>query len=240
MFMGKVSTIRIGFMTALKIPKKSATNKAVWKEATFTPGTYWETIRIASALRTQLASVEKGFIVLLYNLFYKFCIIFGMAQEQDRDSRELFSDIEQHLKNKNLESCREDTVPKEALSAETWLKRKVLILFFENNYAACSGLFTDLMDHAREMHREFNQFLSDRKTDYHKSGDFGMESLVSEINFDDALEHTEDNIKQANTLLSHNVHVYKGINVAQNRKVWKYLRRVVKAAAEVDKQIQQA
>lgn len=40
MLMGKVSIINIGLITALKMPKKRATIKAVWKEATFTPGTY--------------------------------------------------------------------------------------------------------------------------------------------------------------------------------------------------------
>ena len=68
MLMGNVSIINIGLITALKIPKISATIKAVWKDATSTPGTYWEIIKIASALRIQLASVENGFINILYNL----------------------------------------------------------------------------------------------------------------------------------------------------------------------------
>mgnify|MGYP001562307046 CR=1 FL=1 len=155
------------------------------------------------------------------------------------DSSELFSDIEQFLKNKDGSgSCRGDAVSKEASLAETWLKRKVLKQFFEKNYTGCLGLYDDVMVHAKEMHREFKRFLSDQKEEYCESGDFGMESLVSEIHLEDALEHAEDNIRVADLLLSHEAYEYNGVNVAENKKVWEYLIRVIETAAVIDKKIQ--
>lgn len=164
-----------------------------------------------------------------------------MTPEQSGDSSELFSDIGQFLNNKDgLGSCRGEAVSKEASLAETWLKRKVMIRFFEKNYTGCLGLYDDLMVHAKEMHREFKNFLLGQKAEYRESGDFGMESLVCEINFDDALEHAEDNIEMSDLLLSLNAYEYNGVNVAENKKVWGYLRRVIKTAALIDKQIQQS
>ena len=94
------------------------------------------------------------------------------------------------------------------------------------------------MVHAKDMHREFNKYLSGQKEEYRESGDFGMESLVSEITLDDALEHAEDNIELSDFLLAHNAYEYNGINVAENKKVWGYLRSVIKTAAAIDKKIQ--
>lgn len=63
--MGKVKITSIGLTIALKMPKTSATVKAVWKVSTLKPGMYWEIKKMVKADRSQLAKIEKGFTKIL-------------------------------------------------------------------------------------------------------------------------------------------------------------------------------
>lgn len=57
MLMGSVSKTRMGFITALKMPRTSATTSAVWKESMWKPLIYWEIRNIVSAESSQLAKI---------------------------------------------------------------------------------------------------------------------------------------------------------------------------------------
>lgn len=160
-----------------------------------------------------------------------------MSLEHDRDSSDYISEIESYLKSTRNSEPTCDKEVEDNLRSKSWLKTRMLMKFFEENYTSCLGLYGDIMDQAKDMHREFKTFLLNQQTDYHESRDFAMETIASEINFDDALKHTNEQIRKANLLLSGGFYEYGGIDVLENRKLWKHLRLVVRTAGKVDKLI---
>ena len=69
MLIGSVKINMIGFMSGLRIPRTSATIKAVVKVSTRNPGTYWDTTSMARADKSQLMRIRNTKISICEHIF---------------------------------------------------------------------------------------------------------------------------------------------------------------------------
>lgn len=102
--------------------------------------------------------------------------------EEKEDNHELISEIESHLLDERLaKSAGKRPDCKEGEFAEKWIKTGVLQRFFEQNYSATLGLFEDVLDQAREMHRDFFEFLDGQKEEHREKGELAMVAILDDI-----------------------------------------------------------